>query len=147
MNRDPLRQRRDRALALAEGFVPIKPTNLALAGPRGAAALHGRLDAAALRRAPHDRTVAEALIGVLTGGEATGTVAEDALSALERDAFLALLGTPATLERIRPCSQPASRCSTELRNNEQALGGAYHGRRDAERGAGRRASGSTRFRA
>ena len=52
----------------------------------------------------HDRVVGSALIDVLTGGPTADPVrpaAEDAVTALERRAFLDLLATPATLERVK----------------------------------------------
>ena len=51
---------------------------------------------------PHDEVVATKLARVVTGGDAdvTDTVGEDELSRLEREAFLALVKTQATLARI-----------------------------------------------
>ena len=52
---------------------------------------------------PHDVVVADALAGVLTGGDAdlTDEVTEDDLLALEREAALSLLRTEGTRARIR----------------------------------------------
>ena len=51
---------------------------------------------------PHDVVVAGRLATVVTGGDTdiTETVSEDDLYRLEREAFLALIQTPATLARI-----------------------------------------------
>jgi 3-hydroxyacyl-CoA dehydrogenase len=51
---------------------------------------------------PHDAVVAGRLAQVVTGGDTdvTAAVSEDRLSELEREAFLALIRTPATLARI-----------------------------------------------
>lgn len=95
-----------KALALAEGYAPPAPPSLTLSGPSGASALRNVLDteATAGRLTAHDRVVGEALVTVLTGGpdaDPVRPVGEDAVTALERAAFIALLGEPATLERIR----------------------------------------------
>lgn len=52
---------------------------------------------------PHDKVVGGILANVLTAGadDPLHPVPEDAVTALERSAFLPLLGKPATLERIR----------------------------------------------
>ena len=107
MNRDRLlADAKATALALADGYAPPEAPELMLSGPSGAAALRNLLDAegTAGRLAPHDRVVGEALIGVLTGGATADPVrpaAEDAVTALERRAFLDLLATPASLARVR----------------------------------------------
>ena len=107
MNRDRLlADAKATALALADGYAPPEAPALTLSGPSGAAALRNLLDAegTAGRLAPHDRVVGEALIGVLTGGATADPVrpaAEDAVTALERRAFLDLLATPASLARVR----------------------------------------------
>ncbi len=51
----------------------------------------------------HDQLIAEKLATVLSGGRLTGsqTVSEQYLLDLEREAFLSLLGTPKTQERIQ----------------------------------------------
>ena len=107
MNRDRLlADAKATALALADGYAPPEAPALTLSGPSGAAALRNLLDAegAAGRLTPHDRVVGEALIGALTGGATADPVrpaAEDAVTALERRAFLDLLGTPASIARVR----------------------------------------------
>ena len=107
MNRDRLlADAKAKALALAEGYAPPAPPAVTLAGPSGASALRNVLDAeaAAGRLTAHDRVVGEALITVLTGGpgaDPARPAGEDDVTALERAAFISLLGEPATLERIR----------------------------------------------
>ncbi len=51
---------------------------------------------------PHDAVVSRRLATVVTGGDTdpTETVTEDRLYELEREAFLDLVRTPATLARI-----------------------------------------------
>ncbi|MFG1343925.1 FAD-dependent oxidoreductase [Xanthobacter autotrophicus DSM 431] len=107
MNRDRLlADAKAKALALAEGYAPPAPPAVTLSGPSGASALRNVLDTETLagRISPHDRVVGEALVTVLTGGpdaDPARPVTEDDVTAVERAAFIALLGEPATLERIR----------------------------------------------
>ncbi|MFG1244233.1 3-hydroxyacyl-CoA dehydrogenase/enoyl-CoA hydratase family protein [Xanthobacter sp. V7C-4] len=107
MNRDRLlADAKAKALALAEDYAPPAPPSLTLSGPSGASALRNVLDTEAMagRLTAHDLVVGEALANVLTGGpdaDPARPVGEDAVTALERAAFIALLGEPATLERIR----------------------------------------------
>lgn len=107
MNRDRLlADAKAKALALAEGYTPPAAPVLTLSGASGASALRNVLDteATAGRLTAHDRVVGEALVTVLTGGpdaDPARPVGEDAVTALERAAFIALLGEPATLERVR----------------------------------------------
>ncbi len=60
-------------------------------------------EVAAGRMTAHDRVVALELARVMSGGDVPpGTpVGEEHLMDLEREAFLRLLGTPATRDRIR----------------------------------------------
>ncbi|AOH87240.1 3-hydroxyacyl-CoA dehydrogenase (plasmid) [Sphingomonas panacis] len=107
MNRDRLLgDAKAKALELAEGYVPPEPIQIALAGPSGASALNNILDGEALagRITAHDKVIGMALANVLTGGLAADPVkpqSEDAILALEREAFVDLLATPASLDRIR----------------------------------------------
>ena len=107
MNRDRLlADAKTKALALAEGYTPPAAPVLTLSGPSGASALRNVLDteATAGRLTAHDRVVGEALVTVLTGGpdaDPARPAGEDAVTALERAAFIALLGEPATLDRVR----------------------------------------------
>ncbi len=106
MNRDRLlADAKARALAmLAAGYQPPLPVEVSLPGPSGRVALEMAVDG--FRRSgkatPHDVVVATRLARVLTGGDTdvTEKLGEDELSRLEREAFLALVQTPATLARI-----------------------------------------------
>ena len=106
---DPERQWADAARvarALAEaGHRPPDDAPVPVLGRRGiaAAAALTHDEAAAGRITAHDRVVALELARVMSGGDVpTGTpVGEEHLMDLEREAFLRLLGTPATRDRIR----------------------------------------------
>jgi len=107
MNRSRLlADAKDKALALAENYVaPERPT-VAVAGPSGAGAILNLIEGEALagRATPHDAVVGRALAGVLPGGadaDPTKPLTEDELVALERQALMDLLATPATRERIK----------------------------------------------
>jgi 3-hydroxyacyl-CoA dehydrogenase len=94
-----------KALALVEGYAPAEPVALILPGASGQATL--RFAVRDLRAkgvaTPHDVTVAEALAEVLSGG-AKADIAEptpaDTVLALERAAFMRLIHTEPTLERM-----------------------------------------------
>jgi 3-hydroxyacyl-CoA dehydrogenase len=106
MNRDRLlADAKARALALVEaGYRPPSPFEYPLPGPSGRVALE--LAVAGFRAngmaTEHDAVVSRRLAVVVTGGDTdpTETLAEDDLSCLEREAFMDLLKTPATLARI-----------------------------------------------
>ena len=105
MNRDRvLGEAIDRVHALGGGYTPPEPPVFHLPGRSGKAAL--ALAIGDLQRTgkatPHDVVVADALAGVLTGGDTdlTDEVTEDELLALERRAALALLRTEGTQARI-----------------------------------------------
>lgn len=105
MNRDRLlADAKARALALAEGYVPPKPIELTLPGPSGKVAMEMAVEGFAKRglATRHDQVVSSALAEVLTGGDAdhiepvpTARVLE-----LEREGFMKLIRTNATLDRI-----------------------------------------------
>lgn len=105
MNRDRLlADAKAKALELAENYTPPEKPSYVLAGPGGKAALdmfvHGfRLQGKAT---PHDAVVCDHLARVLTGGDAdfTQPVGEEHLLELERDAFMALVREPGTIDRI-----------------------------------------------
>jgi len=105
MNRDRLlADAKAKALALAREYRPPKPEPVTLAGPTGAAALGLALNDLHLqgKATDYDLVVASRLARVLSGGD-TDTldeIAEDRLTALEREAFLALIREPRTIQRI-----------------------------------------------
>jgi 3-hydroxyacyl-CoA dehydrogenase len=94
-----------KALSLAEGYAPAEPVALTLPGATGQTTLRFAVrDLLAKGVAtPHDETVAEALAEVLSGG-AEADIAEptpaDQVLALERAAFMRLVHTEPTLERM-----------------------------------------------
>ena len=106
MNRDRLlAAAKAKALALAEDYRPPGPAHLALPGPTGKAALAMALRDLELRGrlTPHDRVVADALAEVLTGGDEADFVDpldEASVMARERAAFMRLIRTEPTLERM-----------------------------------------------
>ena len=104
-NRDRLlADAKARALALAAGYTAPEPATVKLPGKTGRIALKMAVRGLAKTRkaTPHDLVVVEHLGNVLTGGEtdATREVSEDRLSALEREALLALIRTPGTIARM-----------------------------------------------
>ena len=106
MNRDRLlAEARDRALELAEGYRPPSPPDFVALGPAGYEALQGVLDRLEEKgiTTPHDHVVGGQLARILCGGDRpAGTpVSEAEVFALEREAFLYLAGTEATIARIR----------------------------------------------
>jgi len=106
MNRDRLlADAKARALAMVEaGYAPPEPRQITLPGPSGRVALEMAVQGfrASGAATPHDEVVAKRLAVVVTGGETdlTETLAEDELSRLEREAFMDLIHTPGTLDRI-----------------------------------------------
>jgi 3-hydroxyacyl-CoA dehydrogenase len=105
MNRDRLlADARDRALELARDYTPPPPPRFEALGREGLDALEAVLDRLKQKGSttPHDLVVGAKLARVLSGGdrEAGDPLSEDDVLALEREAFLHLAGTPATLARI-----------------------------------------------
>ncbi len=105
MNRDRLlADAKARALAMVESHQPIVPITLRLPGATGRAALALAVEAqkALGRVTPHDEVVCAHLAETLTGGDTDHTeeTTEQAVLALERRSFMALLRTPATLARV-----------------------------------------------
>ncbi|MBM3517459.1 MAG: 3-hydroxyacyl-CoA dehydrogenase/enoyl-CoA hydratase family protein [Alphaproteobacteria bacterium] len=105
MNRDRLlADAKAKALDLARDYQPPKPAEIVLPGPSGRVALDlavtGFVKAGKASR--HDQFVARALATVVTGGgtDMTEAVSEKQLLALEREAFLALIRLPKTLDRM-----------------------------------------------
>ena len=105
-NRDRLlADAKAKALELAEGYEAPEPLELVLPGPSGKATLDFALrDLAAKGVAtPHDQVVAGELCGVLTGGpgaDHTEPLGEAELLKLEREAFMRLIRTEASLQRM-----------------------------------------------
>jgi 3-hydroxyacyl-CoA dehydrogenase len=105
MNRDRvLADAKAKALELARDYQPSTPPVAALPGPSGHVALLLALSDLAKKgqASPHDVVIAEKLARILSGGDTdiTGTVSEDELLALEREAAFDLLRQPATLARM-----------------------------------------------
>ncbi|MGH1574224.1 enoyl-CoA hydratase/isomerase family protein [Methylobacterium sp. P31] len=105
MNRDRLlADAKAKALSLVDGYAPPKPVSLALPGPAGGLALRMAVEGFARRgiATKHDLVVAGELASVLSGGEADilDTLDEDATLELERDSFMRLVRTEATLDRF-----------------------------------------------
>ncbi|MEM7443451.1 MAG: 3-hydroxyacyl-CoA dehydrogenase NAD-binding domain-containing protein [Pseudomonadota bacterium] len=107
MNRDRLlADAKARALALVEAEYqpPAPPDEIMLPGPSARAGLNMVVsDLAAQGKAtPHDIVVSDALATVLSGGDhdVTEPLAEDELLTLEREAFMSLVKTSGTLDRI-----------------------------------------------
>lgn len=105
MNRDRLlADAKARALSMVEGYAPRKPVTLTLPGPAGALAMRMAAEGFARRSiaTKHDLVVAGELATVLSGGEADllDLLDEDAILELERDSFMRLVRTEATLDRF-----------------------------------------------
>ncbi len=106
MNRDRLlAAARERALKMAAGFAPRPAPRFAALGAEGYGAIQEVLDGLRRREiaTPHDEVVGGQLARILCGGDkpAGAPVSEAEVFALEREAFLHLAGTEATLARIR----------------------------------------------
>jgi 3-hydroxyacyl-CoA dehydrogenase len=107
MNRDRLLgDAKRKALELAANYAAPKPGMIVLSGASGASAIHKVLERQAQEGCltAHDRVIGEMLASVLTGDQrynATKPVHEDAILTLEREAFIDLLATPATVARVR----------------------------------------------
>jgi 3-hydroxyacyl-CoA dehydrogenase len=88
------------------GFTPPKPAqNLYLPGPSGWAAVslfvYGLVQSG--QASEHDRVISDRLARVLCGGDTDGRtpVSEERVLELEREAFMALVAEPKSLERIQ----------------------------------------------
>lgn len=106
MNRDRLLgDAKRKALELVANYGPPKPGLVFPSGSSGAAAIGKMLDgeAQAGRLTPYDRVIGEKLAFVLTGGQSVAgaePLQEDAILALEREAFIQLISTPVAVKRI-----------------------------------------------
>jgi 3-hydroxyacyl-CoA dehydrogenase len=105
MNRDRLlSEAKKRVIEMAADYAPPAAISVPAAGPEGRAAMQQlleKLDARGITT-PHDLVVGTQLTEVLCGGGAPAgeRVSDEELCGLERQAFLALAGTPATIARI-----------------------------------------------
>ncbi|MFG1270824.1 3-hydroxyacyl-CoA dehydrogenase/enoyl-CoA hydratase family protein [Xanthobacter versatilis] len=105
MNRDRLlADAKARALAMVEGYAPPKPVEFFLPGPSGKVAMEMAVEGFAKRgmATKHDTVVSGVLAEVLTGGDADhiAPVKAERLLELEREGFMKLIRTEATLDRI-----------------------------------------------
>ncbi len=106
MNRDRvLADAKSFALELAEGYQPPEKPSYTLPGESGRVALDMAVESYTRqgKTTPHDIVVAGELATVLSGGDTidhTDTVDEDHVLALERAAFMRLLKTEPTLDRM-----------------------------------------------
>jgi 3-hydroxyacyl-CoA dehydrogenase len=93
-----------RALALVEGYKPPESREIVLPGPSGKVAMDQAVAGFAKlgQATKHDIVVGGELATVLTGGgtDIIDMVKEQKILELEREGFLRLLKTPATLARI-----------------------------------------------
>jgi 3-hydroxyacyl-CoA dehydrogenase len=106
MNRERLiAGARAAAIARVEGYVspePRRSVRVGGAGVRAALTLGVHLALRAGRISDHDATIGRQLARVIAGGDLAheGTLSDQQLLDLEREAFLSLCGEPRTLERI-----------------------------------------------
>ncbi|MBI3114043.1 MAG: enoyl-CoA hydratase/isomerase family protein, partial [Rhodospirillales bacterium] len=106
MNRDRLlADAKAKALELAKNYSPPEEAPISLPGPTAKALMDMAVKGFRLsgKATPHDVVVAGALARVLSGGntDITETVSEDQVLTLERDAFVSLARTSATIDRIQ----------------------------------------------
>jgi len=105
MNRDRLlADAKAKALSMVDGYAPPKPRDLTLPGPSGKVAMQMAVEGFAKRglATKHDKVVSGALAEVLTGGDADhiAPVPAARVLELEREGFMKLIRTNATLDRI-----------------------------------------------
>lgn len=107
MNRDRvLADAKARALAmLADGYQPPKPVSLTLPGPSGRMILDKTVEGMmhAGKATPHDGIVSDGVAAVLSGGDyadITSQLSESEILDLERQVFMGLVKTSATIDRI-----------------------------------------------
>jgi 3-hydroxyacyl-CoA dehydrogenase len=104
-NRDRvLADAKAKVLALSESYRPPERAEMALPGETAKVALLLVIDGLVKsgKATSHDGVIAEHLASVLSGGDAdiTEVVAEEHLLRLEREAFMTLIRSPATLARM-----------------------------------------------
>lgn len=105
MNRDRLlADAKAKALAMSEDYQPPEPAEISLPGPTAKLALEMAVEGFRLqgKATAHDQTVTSELAAILSGDKTdiTDAVSEADLLKLERQAFMKLIKTPATLSRI-----------------------------------------------
>lgn len=105
MNRDRLLgEAKAHALELANDYAPPPPPSFVALGAMGKDAMRELLDTLERKgiTTPHDLVVGQHLAWLLSGGDhkAGTTLCEDDLYTLEREAFIALADTRATVDRI-----------------------------------------------
>ncbi len=105
MNRDRLLyEAKARALEMVEGYQAPEPVEISLPGPTAKLAMGMAVEGFRLqgKATAHDEAVASELASILSGDKTdiTEVVTEDDLLKLERQAFMKLIKTPATLARI-----------------------------------------------
>lgn len=105
MNRDRLlADAKAKALELAANYTPPEKDSFTLPGPTARAALDLAVEGFALQGkvTPHDKVVCAVLAEILSGGDADATkpVGEDHVLGLEHKAFMELVRTTGTIDRI-----------------------------------------------
>jgi 3-hydroxyacyl-CoA dehydrogenase len=105
MNRDRvLFEAKQKALSLVEGYQPPEAPVFNLPGPTAATIFNVTVEGFAMqgKATPHDVVVSRHLANVLSGGshDMTETLTEDQVLDLERAAFMALVRTGGTIDRI-----------------------------------------------
>ena len=105
MNRDRLlAEAKQRALALATHYSPPAPAEFTALGSQGREAMQAVLDTLERKgiTTPHDLITANALARILCGGDRPrgDIVSEQQILDLEREAFLELAATQASVDRI-----------------------------------------------
>lgn len=105
MNRDRLlTEAKSLALELTKDYAPPEEPAFTALGTKGMDAMQAMLDALDAKGiiTPHDRVVGGQLARILCGGDRREgeTMGEEDVLALEREAFIALCETPATVARI-----------------------------------------------
>ena len=100
-----LQEGKERVLSLCDGYLPPSPKMVTVLGRTGLGALYTAINEYFLGKfmSQHDVDIARKVAYVLCGGDLTGQqqVSEQYLLDIEREAFLELLGTQKTQERIQ----------------------------------------------
>jgi len=105
MNRDRLLfEAKAKALAMVQDYQAPEPAEISLPGPTAKLALDMAVEGFRLqgKATAHDEVVSSELARILSGDKTdiTDVIAEDDLLKMERQAFMKLIKTPATLARI-----------------------------------------------